>query len=132
MIQADIAIGRNGTKYGFPEVKRGGFPMFSMLNVIDTIPKKKLLYACYTGETYTASEAVDYGILTCAVDDKDFWPTVHRVVDQIKSKPRDLISIGRSAYYAMTPMDDEARNTYARAALPNVLKVQSRYQREAE
>lgn len=132
VIQSDIAVGRKGTVYGFPEVKRGGFPMFSMLNVIDTIPKKQLLYACYTGEAYTAEKAVEYGILTCAVEEEEFWPTVNSIVDQIKTKPRDLISIGRSAYYAMAPMDDKERNTYAKAALVDVLEAQSRYQKEAD
>ncbi|MDD3251707.1 MAG: enoyl-CoA hydratase/isomerase family protein [Lachnospiraceae bacterium] len=132
VIQSDIAIGRKGTIYGFPEVKRGGFPMFSMLNVIDTIPKKKLLYACYTGETYTAEDAVEYGVLTYAVEEEEFWPTVLEVVDQIKTKPRDLISIGRSAYYAMNSMDDEERNRYAKGALVDVLEAQSRYQKEAD
>lgn len=132
VIQSDIAIGRKGTVYGFPEVKRGGFPMFSMLNVIDTIPKKKLLHACYTGEPYSAEDAEEYGILTFAVEEEQFWPTVNTIVDQIRTKPRDLISIGRSAYYAMSPMNDEERNRYAKAALVDVLEAQSRYQKEAD
>jgi len=132
VIQSDIAIGRKGTTYGFPEINRGGFPMFSLLNVIDTIPKKKLLYACYTGKVYSAEDAVEYGILTRAVPEEEFWPAVSEVVDQLRSKPRELITIGRSAYYAMNPMTDEERNRYAEAALVDVLKVQSRYQKEAD
>lgn len=132
VIQSDIAIGRKGTVYGFPEIKRGGFPMFSMLNVIDTIPKKKLLYACYTGELYSAEDAEKYGILTFVVEEEQFWPTVNAIVEQIKTKPRDLISIGRSAYYSMSPMNEEERNRYAEAALVNVLEAQSRYQKEAD
>lgn len=132
VIQADIAVGRKGTQYGFPEVKRGGFPMYSMLNVIDTIGKKQLLYACYTGEPYSAEDAVNYGLLTCAVEDEAFWPTVNRIVDAVKDKPRDLISIGRKAYYAMKPMNDAERNIYAKKALVDVLEAQSRYQKEAD
>lgn len=132
VIQSDIAIGRKGTVYGFPEVKRGGFPMFSMLNAMDTIPRKKLLYACYTGEPYSAEDAEKYGILTFAVEEDEFWPTVNAVIDQIREKPRDLISIGRSAYYAMSPMNDGERNRYAKEALADVLEAQSRYQKEAD
>ena len=66
------------------------------------------------------------------VEEEQFWPTVNAIVEQIKTKPRDLISIGRSAYYSMSPMNEEERNRYAEAALVNVLEAQSRYQKEAD
>lgn len=132
VIQSDIAIARRGVSFGFPEINRGGFPMFSMLNVMDTIPGKKLLHAMYTGEPYSAEEAERFGLLSMVVDDKDFWPTVNAVVGKLKSNPPDLMQVGRKAYYAMMPMNAEERKAYAKAALVDVLAIQSRYQKEAE
>lgn len=47
-------------------------------------------------------------------------------------KPDEVIRIGRRAYKAMTKMNFARRVAYARETLEDVLKIQAKYQQNAD
>lgn len=129
---ADIAIASEKARFGFPEILRGGFPMMVMVSVIDHFPPKKLLKAFYTGKAFSAREVERFDLLTSVATDEEFWPTVNQMLDEIREKPRELMQIGRKAFYAMQGMDFEQRVAYGKHALVDVLKAQAKYQKDAD
>ena len=107
LVSADIAVAREGVRFGFPEILHGGFPVMVMINTIDQIPKKNLLPAFYGGELFGTREALQYGMITCAVKEENFDSTVQKYIDMILDKPKEVITMGRKAYYAMCPLNYE-------------------------
>lgn len=122
---ADIAIAREGVKFGFPEITYGGFPVMVMINIMDLIPKKKLLPYFYTGELFEAKEASEYGMVTAVASDENFWPAVQKYIDALKIQPLATLSIGRRAYLGMLPLTIEERRTFGTEILQSVRKEQA-------
>lgn len=130
--RADIAVARKGIKFALPEIKRGGFPCMVQIPIIDVIPKKKLLPMLYTGEGFSAEDAEKCGLITCAVSDEEFWPTVMHYAEVIASMPQELIEVGRETYYGFAARQPGERQAYGQGQLAKILNLQSKYQTEAE
>lgn len=117
LADADLAIAREGVHFGFPEVRMGGVPMMVMASTIG-LPKKRSLEAYYSSEYFSAEEALRMGLVNCVVPDSEFWPTVERYARMIVDKPRKMIEMTRSAYYAMAELPcKEDRKAYAMRTL---------------
>lgn len=122
---ADIAVARESVKFGFPEITYGGFPVMVMINIIDLIPKKKLLPYFYTGKLFGAKEALDYGMVTEVTDDAHFWPAIQNYIDALLTQPLTTLSIGRHAYLGMEPLSIPDRRRFGQEVLQNVWKDQA-------
>lgn len=124
---ADFAIARKGVRFGFTEAKNGTFPMVVIARTIDVMPKKRALKAYYSGEMFSAEEALEMGYLNEVVTVEDFWPTVYRYADYILRMDRTVFRIGRKAYYDMLACATrQERNACASAALPELLEAVTR------
>ncbi len=121
---ADFAIARKGVRFGFTEAKNGTFPMVVIARTIDVMPKKKALKAYYSGEMFSAEEALEMGFLNEIVEDEEFWPTVMKYVGYITHFDKEVFRIGRKAYYDMANCTDrDARNKVSLNALPSLLEA---------
>ena len=121
---ADFAIAKKGVKFGFTEAKNGTFPMVVIARTINVMPKKKALKAYYSGEMFSAEEALEMGFLNEVVDANDFWPTVMRYVGYITHFDKEVFKIGRKAYYDMANCSDlYERNKVSLEALPKLLEA---------
>lgn len=119
---ADFAVARQGVRFGFTEAKHGTFPCVVMARTVHMMPKKKALEAFYSGEMFSAEEALAMGFLNCVVPAQEFWPTVWRYVGYILAIKKEIFTLGREGYYAMAAMADrEARTAYANDMLPKLL-----------
>lgn len=113
LADADLAIARQGVRFGFPEVRMGGVPMVVMASTI-SMPKKMALEAYYSSEYFSAEDALRMGLVNCVVSDDEFEDTVSRYVKMITDKPRALIEMTREAYYTMSEMPAKTdRKEYA-------------------
>lgn len=128
--RADIAIARRGVKFALPEILRGGFPCMVQIPIVDVIPKKKLLPMLFTGEAFEADDAEKCGLITKAVDDADFWPTVMHYAETIAKMPRDLMEVGRETYYGFKSRPEAERKEYGQGQLAKILRLQAKYQKE--
>lgn len=121
---ADFAIARKGARFGFTEAQNGTFPMVVIARTIDVMPKKKALKAYYSGELFSAEEALEMGYLNEIVEEKDLWPTVEKYIGYIKHFDKEVFRLGRKAYYEMANCSNRAeRNAVAAAALPLLLEA---------
>ena len=127
LADADLAIAREGVRFGFPEVRMGGVPMMVMAQTIG-LPKKMSLEAYYSSEYFSAEDALRMGLVNCVVPAEEFWPTVNRYVHMVIDKPRALIEMTRYAYYSMAEMPSKKeRSKFAMEMLrTKVLKEMER------
>src|SRR5262249_38149262 len=63
----DFAVAAESATLGTPEARIGLFPMMILPWMMRTIPRRKLLEICVTGEPITAAEALQHGILNHVV-----------------------------------------------------------------
>ncbi|MBO4279215.1 MAG: enoyl-CoA hydratase/isomerase family protein [Spirochaetales bacterium] len=126
LLNADMAVAVDTAEFGFSEALRGGFPAMIIPQVMDYIPKKKLLESCFTGNLFSAETAFTYGLLNYVVKEEDLWPTVNGLIEKITRMNPELLSIGRKYYYSLVPMDKESRVTRSREFLQEVLAIQTR------
>lgn len=103
LFDADLAVAREGVKFGFPEIRMGGVPMMVMAQTI-SLPKKMSLEAYYSSDYFSAQDALRMGLVNCVVSKDEFWSTVNKYVHMIIDKPRELIEMTREAYYTMVQM----------------------------
>lgn len=99
--KCDFAIAREGTLFGFPEVRMGGAPMMVMAETIDALPRKKALEAYYSSWNYSAQEMLQAGFLNAVVPADQFDATVEKYLRVLLDTPRPLIELTRTAYDEM-------------------------------
>lgn len=121
---ADFAIAKKGVRFGFVEAKNGTFPMVVIAKTIDVMPKKKALWAYYSGEMFSAEEALEMGYLNEVVEEKDFWPTVEKYIGYITHFDREVFRLGRKAYYDMLACPTKAEKfAVSTKVLPQLLEA---------
>lgn len=117
LLEADMAVAKKGVRFGFPEVRMGGVPMMVMTSAV-SMPKKRVLEALYSSETFSAEDALQMGIVNCVAEEEDFWPAVNRYIHKIIDYPKALIQMTHDAYYAMMELPTKAeRVAYAQKTL---------------
>ena len=67
----DMAVAASHCVFGLPEVKVGVFPAQVLSVLQHLIPRRKLAEMCITGESITAAQALDYGLVNYVDPDVD-------------------------------------------------------------
>lgn len=132
LMSADLAITVDTAKFGYPEIKRGGFAALAMVTAMEYIPQKPLLQAFYSGDLFDAQQALKYNLVNEITDAEHFWDTVEKYIEMIISKPAELIRIGKLGYFGMQPLPLNERSEYARNVLKEVLDAQASHQPESD
>ena len=125
LMSADLAVAVDTATFGYPEIKRGGFPATAMVTAMEYMPSKLLLQYFYSGEVFGADTALRMNLVNEVVTQSEFWPTVERYIDMLVSKPAPLIKIGKMAYTGMKKLPLQERSAYAKAVLKQVLDEQA-------
>lgn len=120
LADADFAVSVDTAMYGFPEILHGAFPIVVMIPVIDVIPKKKAMDIFCSGESFTAREALEMGLLSCVVPADEFDAAVQRYIDMICRIDKNVMRVGRHCYYEMASLPKEQRMECGNRALREV------------
>ncbi|MDY0003008.1 MAG: enoyl-CoA hydratase-related protein [Polyangia bacterium] len=97
LLSCDLAIAREDSQFWTPELDRGLFPMMIGALIFRSVPRRKALEMIYTGRRYSAAEAVDMGLVTCAVPADDFDAKVSELLATVAAKAPLAMSEGRRA-----------------------------------
>ncbi|MBC7892994.1 MAG: enoyl-CoA hydratase/isomerase family protein [Sphingobacteriaceae bacterium] len=99
--------------FGLPEVKRGLFPfqvMDSLLRI--GISPRRVLDWCLRGQTLTAWEAQELGLLSEISGKENLTATVQRLVEELLLLSPTALQAGLDAYQKLPGIPLEARQTY--------------------
>lgn len=100
----DMAVAASVATFGLPEVKVGLFPMQVAALLQPILPPRKFAEMCYAGQTITAAEALDCGLVNHvvdygALDEKTDW-----LVERVVAGSPAAIRRGKHALTAMAGM----------------------------
>lgn len=97
----DIAIAVDTARFGYPEIKVGGFPMLAMVLGRESLARKRFLELAYTGDTLSAQRALEIGLVNRVVTASDLWPAVDAFVEQLGRVNADALTLGRQTMAKM-------------------------------
>ncbi len=119
----DLVVAREDALIGVSEVKVGLFPMMILPYLLRSIPYKRMMELCLTGEPILAREAVADGLVNHVapageLDAKTDW-LVARIVD----KSPTGIRLGKQALAKIREMSTESALEYAQFMLANMART---------
>jgi enoyl-CoA hydratase/carnithine racemase len=120
----DFAIVADHARLGTPEARVGLFPMMILPFMLRTVPRRKLLELCVTGEPSSAADALAHGIVNHVVPLADLDAKIDALVAAIAAGSPTAISIGRRALAALDSMPMPAALEYAQRVLPQLAATQ--------
>jgi len=111
MLACDIVIAKESATFGTPEVNVGLFPMMIGALIFRNVPRKKAMEMIMLGEKLSARQAMDMGMITRQVPDKDFDTEVGKVLTAICQKSPIGMRLGKLAFAKAEgmPLDDAVK-----------------------
>jgi enoyl-CoA hydratase/carnithine racemase len=115
-VSCDIVIAADDVKLGTPEVNVGLWPMMIMAIINRNVAPKQAFKLYYTGQTVTAREAVEIGLITEAVSRDALDGRVGEVARTIAAKSPIGLRMGRDAFFAIDgrPLHDQVAHLLER------------------
>ena len=98
MLSCDIVIASSKAKFGTPEVNVGLFPMMIGALIFRNVLRKKAMEMILLGDTLTAQEALDIGMITRVTEPVSLDGEVDRVLASLASKSPIGLMIGKKAF----------------------------------
>ena len=120
----DFAIVAENAKLGTPESRIGLFPMMILPWMLRTIPRRKLLEICVTGEPIGAAEALAHGIVNHVVPAEKLDEKVEQLVASIVLSSPAAIRMGRRALAMMDTLPLDTSLEYAQRVLPQMARTE--------
>jgi len=120
----DFAIVVDHARLGVPEARIGIFPMMILPFMLRTIPRRKLLELCVTGEPISAADALTHGIVNHVVPASGLDEKVNGLIASIVASSPTAISIGRRALATIDSLPLSAGLEYAQRVLPQLARTE--------
>jgi enoyl-CoA hydratase/carnithine racemase len=120
----DFAIVAEHARLGTPEVRVGLFPLMILPLMLRTVPRRKLVELCVTGEPISAREALAHGMVNHVVPRAELDAKVDALVASIAAGSPTAISVGRRALATIDGLPVEAALEYAQRVLPQLAQTE--------
>lgn len=119
----DFAVVADHARLGVPEARIGLFPMMILPFMLRTVPRRKLLELCVTGEPMNAAEALTAGIVNYVVPAASLDEKVSALIASIAASAPTAIAIGRRALATIDGLSLDAGLEYAQQVLPRLART---------
>jgi enoyl-CoA hydratase/carnithine racemase len=120
----DFAIVAENAKLGTPESRVGLFPMMILPWMLRTVPRRKLMELCVTGEPVSAAEALALGIVNHVVPREALDAKVDALIASIVASSPTAIRLGRRALTMMDALPLDQSLEYAQRLLPQMARTE--------
>ena len=117
LAMCDLAVAADNATFGLPEVKIGMFPMQVAALLRRIMPARTFAELCYTGESVSAAEAREYGLVNYVVPASELDTKVSWLLDRIVARSPTAIRRGKYALRAIEDMTREQSLAYMEAQL---------------
>jgi len=120
----DLAVASENASFMTPGVNIGLFCSTPMVAVSRNISRKKIMEMLLTGESMSAKDAVDYGLINHCVPVDQLQDKTMSLANLIASKPISTVKIGKEAFYKQVEMPiSEAYNYTSEVMAKNMLEL---------
>jgi enoyl-CoA hydratase/carnithine racemase len=120
----DLAVAVDTATFGTPESRIGLFPMMIMPYLMRTLPRRRLMELCITGDPITAQEALAAGLVNEVVPATELDAAMDRWLDRITSRAPTAIRLGKMGFHAMQDMELRQALEYAQLMLPMMARTE--------
>lgn len=113
----DLAVAAESSKFGFPELERGNFPVLALAVAQRSIPKKRVFELSYLSKLIDADTAQQWNLINRAVPDEQVLDTALEWAKLISGRSLLTAGMGREAYHKMQGMSQVESLEYAKNVL---------------
>jgi len=124
MLACDIVIARDDAMFGTPEVNVGLFPMMIGALIYRNVLRKKAMEMVLLGQKLNASQALEMGLITRVVSQRDLEGEVKGVLESLTAKSPVGMRIGKQAFHAMADMPFDEAVDYLSGKLAEVASTE--------
>lgn len=114
----DMAVAADDIRVGVPESRIGMTPMTILPFMLRVIPARRLQEICITGESFTAREALDWGLLNYVVPRGQLDEKLDWLLARITGASPTAVRLGKQTFNAMRDMSLRDALEYAQAMFP--------------
>ncbi|WP_284455208.1 enoyl-CoA hydratase/isomerase family protein [Alloalcanivorax xenomutans] len=112
LCMTDMAVAVDTARFGLPEVKVGVFPMQVLSLLQRLVPQRVLREWCFTGEPFTADEALQAGLVNHLAPAAELDAKVEWLIDRLVDKSPTAIRRGKYALRAIEAMSFDQAIAY--------------------
>ncbi len=109
----DLAVAGDACRFGTPGVNIGLFCSTPMVAISRNVPRKKMMEMLLLGETLSAAEAADHGLINRIAADDGLDGAVKELTDRIVAKSSHTLKIGKEAFYRQAELPLSEAYAYA-------------------
>ena len=124
MCACDLVVADERAIFGVPEVKVGLFPMMILPYLLRSIPHRRLMELCITGEPVNAAEAKAIGLVNHLAPAGELDKTIDWLLSRIVDKSPTGVRLGKQALAKIREMGTESALEYAQFMLANMARTQ--------
>jgi len=117
----DIVLAGAGSRFRFPEMKRGLPPTLAMFAVMDRVSPRALSYLVYSAAEVNARTALDLGLASTIFPDDELQTQAQTVIDTVGAFPADAIKAVKQYLRAAPCMESRGRAEFGASLFANVL-----------
>ncbi|MEO3997315.1 enoyl-CoA hydratase-related protein [Mesorhizobium sp. CAU 1732] len=117
LCMTDFAVATETATFGLPEVKIGVFPMQVLTLLQRVAPRRIVAEWCLTGETFSADDALAFGLLNRTAKADALDEEVMRLANLVAQRSPTAIRRGKYALRALTDMTLEQGLAYTESQI---------------
>jgi enoyl-CoA hydratase/carnithine racemase len=117
----DIVLAGEGSRFRFPEMKRGLPPTLAMFAVMDRVNPRALSYLVYSAAEVGARAALDLGLASAVFPDANLTREAQAVIDAVSAYPADAVRAVQQYLRSAPLMEPRGRAEYGAGLFANVL-----------
>ncbi|MCY3880480.1 MAG: enoyl-CoA hydratase [Rhodobacteraceae bacterium] len=113
----DLAVASDNAVFATPGVNIGLFCSTPMVAVSRNIPRKRIMEMLLTGESISAAQAVEFGLINQAVPPDRLDEAVSELARKITCKSPRVLAIGKEAFYRQVELPVEEAYSYTSSVM---------------
>jgi enoyl-CoA hydratase len=117
MVACDLAIAKAGVKLGTPEIARGLFPYMISALILRTVGRRKAFELMLLGDTITAEQAAEIGLVNKTVPEAEFDLAVDAWAKKLSAFSPAVLRLGRRALIEQEGMPIDGAFSYLQGLL---------------
>lgn len=117
MLACDLAVAREGAKFGTPEIQRGLFPFMISALILRTVPKREAFEMMLLGDLFQADKAQEMGLVNKVVPQEGFDETVEAWASKLAGYSPAVLKLGRRALLRQEGMPLDGALDYLRGLI---------------
>jgi enoyl-CoA hydratase/carnithine racemase len=112
--QCDLAVASEHARFAASGVNLGLFCSTPAVAISRNISRKRAAEMLFTGEFIDAPTALDWGLVNRVAPGKQLLETAHELANNLKSKPRATLALGKALFYRQ--LQDQLAAAYGDAS----------------